>query len=322
VDYGRIFQDAWTLTWRNRFLWLFGLFAGGAGGGLNFNLPSGGGSGSDFFGDEDTSGTMEGFTEAFRRAMAEMQAWVVENFGVLIVLGILLLLVSLFFVLVSLVCKGALLGALGRLAQGQPSSFGAALALGFRYFPPLFGLWLMLFALGLLVFVLVLGAALASMTTLPSEAQMVALLAALGLLGLAALVISIPLTVVLAFAERAIVVDGLSVFGALGQGFALLRDRIGPSLLLWLISVAIGIGAGIAVAIVAILLLIPIGIVVVIPFVILQVHVVSILIAVLGVLFFIAVLWLAGAVLNTYVAAYWTLGYLGLTDRYPAPAPA
>jgi hypothetical protein len=326
MDYGRIFQDAWALTWRHRFLWLFGLFAGGAGSsGMNFNIPSGGGSGSGsetFGGDEDLSEVMEQLQASAQMAIEEIQAWVAANLGVLVLLGILFLVISFFFVVLSLVCKGAMLGGLGRLAQGQSASFGSALAIGVRRFPPLFFLWLMFFALGLFLAVLVLGGVITSISSLPPEAAMVALLAGLGLLGVLLFVVSIPLTVILAYAERAIVMDGYSVFSSLGRGFALVRARIGPSALLWLISIAIGIGAGIAFAIGAFFLLIPIGIFVAIPFIILQVHAISILIAAIGVLLFIGCLWVAGAVLNTYVSAFWTLGYLGLTERYPTPVAA
>ena len=30
MDYGRLIQEAWALTWRYRFLWVLGCFAGGA----------------------------------------------------------------------------------------------------------------------------------------------------------------------------------------------------------------------------------------------------------------------------------------------------
>ncbi len=30
MDYGRLIQEAWALTWRYRFLWVLGFFAGGA----------------------------------------------------------------------------------------------------------------------------------------------------------------------------------------------------------------------------------------------------------------------------------------------------
>ena len=33
MDYAAVIRDAWRLTWRNRFLWILGLFAGGAVGG-------------------------------------------------------------------------------------------------------------------------------------------------------------------------------------------------------------------------------------------------------------------------------------------------
>ena len=38
MNYGALISEAFWLTWRHRFLWFFGLFAGG---GTSFNFPSG-----------------------------------------------------------------------------------------------------------------------------------------------------------------------------------------------------------------------------------------------------------------------------------------
>ena len=40
MDNGRLLHDAWRLTWRHRFLWVLGLFAGG-GSHFTINVPSG-----------------------------------------------------------------------------------------------------------------------------------------------------------------------------------------------------------------------------------------------------------------------------------------
>jgi hypothetical protein len=42
MDYGALIQDAWRLTWRYRFLWVLGLFAGGT---IGFSGGGGGASG-------------------------------------------------------------------------------------------------------------------------------------------------------------------------------------------------------------------------------------------------------------------------------------
>jgi hypothetical protein len=49
MNYGDLIKDAFWITLRNRFLWFFGVFAGGtSAGGGNFSFPSGGSGGIDY----------------------------------------------------------------------------------------------------------------------------------------------------------------------------------------------------------------------------------------------------------------------------------
>ncbi|MDZ4064541.1 MAG: hypothetical protein U1E22_07735, partial [Coriobacteriia bacterium] len=41
MDFGGILKRAWNVTWRYKILWIFGLLAGGASGGGNFNYNLG-----------------------------------------------------------------------------------------------------------------------------------------------------------------------------------------------------------------------------------------------------------------------------------------
>ena len=43
MEYGRIVRDAWQITWRHPFLWVLGLFAGGAAS-TSFNFRGSGNS--------------------------------------------------------------------------------------------------------------------------------------------------------------------------------------------------------------------------------------------------------------------------------------
>ena len=46
LEYGALIRDAWQTTWRHRFLWILGLFAGGAVG-VSFGGGAGGNGGAD-----------------------------------------------------------------------------------------------------------------------------------------------------------------------------------------------------------------------------------------------------------------------------------
>ena len=47
MNYGDVIRDAFRITLHNRYLWFFGLFAGGTGTNFFGNVPSGGGNNFD-----------------------------------------------------------------------------------------------------------------------------------------------------------------------------------------------------------------------------------------------------------------------------------
>src|SRR3989442_11837018 len=112
MEYGTLIRDAWRLTWRHRFLWLIGLFAGGAG-----SMPGGGGGWRMGPSDRDAPrmGEMAG------RMGSEAMAWVAAN-AWLVGLGLaVLVLFGLGLVALSLVSQGAMARATADLAEGPPT---------------------------------------------------------------------------------------------------------------------------------------------------------------------------------------------------------
>ena len=90
MNYGDLLSEAFRITWRNRFLWFFGFFVGGA----SFNLPStnfGGQRGIPF---GSTSGPLR---------------WVSENLiPFLVTVGVLVLVLALVFIVLAMISHGAL----------------------------------------------------------------------------------------------------------------------------------------------------------------------------------------------------------------------
>ena len=186
------------------------------------------------------------------------------------------------------------------------------------------GLWL----LGLAVGVAVVGivAILIGLLVVVGQGVPGAAVALGVLLALAGIVVGIPFFIgayiVFLFAQRAIAVDDLGPLGAIERGIATLRARLGPSLLLWLLSLAVAIAAGIGMAFVMVIVLIPLVAAGVGSYFAFGLSATLVAVGVGLVAILILVLWALSAVVNTYSAAYWTLGYLGLTERYPPPTAA
>ena len=311
MDNGRLLHDAWRLTWRHRFLWVFGLFVGGGGGHFSLNVPSGGYS----------SGWPGGgrVDPELRRGLDEVSAWMVAHPGLLLVAAAGVLLLSLALLVVHFIAKGALIGALGRLATGEPVTLGAAWALGqrlaWRYVR--LALLLLVVALGVVAVVVALVVWLVGIgRDDPGRAVLLAVPAA-GLALLFLLPVSIAVYLIVTYAERAIALDGHGALDGLGVGYRLLRARLGASVVLWLITIVIGIGSGFVFGLTALVVLLPFGAAIVALYMSAGLSGTVIALGVVGLVTLVAVVWAVSALVNTYTAAYWTLGYLGLTDRYP-----
>jgi hypothetical protein len=320
MDYGRVLGDALRLTWRHRFLWVFGLFAAGTSGTCtpSVQLPIDFGRGSF-----DGPARLD---PQVARAIESVAAWVAVNLWVVAVAAGLAVVVALALLVVSLISKGALIGSLVRLSRGEPASLRGGWLQGTRLFWRYAGLWLLSVAL-IGVVAVTAGVAvllLIGLASLGEEPTVVAVLLG-AFLGFLALVVGVPLfiaaSVVLTYAER-FVVEGRGVIAAIGEGIGLLRRRFGASALLWLISVGVSIGGGLLLSVVGLALVLPLGVLVAGAFVLSGLSPLTLVLGVVAVIALVAVLWVLSAVVNTYMAAYWTLGYLGLTDRYPPPSAA
>jgi len=145
--------------------------------------------------------------------------------------------------------------------------------------------------------------------------------AALG--GLLLLVVSVPLTIVVVFAQCAIAIRDEGTIEAIGSAVALLRAQLGPSLLIWLLEMAVTIAASVGLAIGMLIAAIPIVVVAVVLYFVSTVALVVFLISI-GVAALAGTLVLVG-IAGTWMWGYWVLAYLGLNERpglaTVAPAP-
>jgi hypothetical protein len=316
MDFGQIISASWRIAWRERGLWVLALFAGSAsgtcsgGGGGGSSLPSGGGE--------------DAFSQAqIDELMSVVQQYLGQAIAVMIVVGIVFLIVYIPFWLLSIRCKGALIAAGAQAAGGAPVSLGSAWRDGGPAFGRLFKLELLLTAVGLVVLGLVVGFALASVAGQPLErVQWLPLV--LGLFGVLALVgiVASVLGVIVAYAQRTIVLEGAGPIEGLKSGYRLLRANLGNSVILWLIALALGIGGGIALIIGLLVAAIPALIVGgIAAFVVNAVDGpgIGVLIGIVAVVLFVAVL-AGGAALNSLLWHFWTVAYLRLTGVWP-PVP-
>lgn len=311
MDFGRIVGDAWRLTWRHRFLWWFaalgGAQGGSCGGGNVGNRLPGAGSGGGPGGAD------------VERVAGQAAAWVADHVALVALAVLVVAVLGLGLLIISFVARGALIASSARVALGEPTRARDGWALGRR-----FGWRYVRLTLLLVLAALAVGATVGIIALLlfllARASQVLAILLGvlLGLAGLAALIaLGIGASIVVAYAERAIALDDLGARAGLRRGIALLRLRLGTSLLVWLVGLILGIGVAIAVFVLLLIALVPLGGVVLAAYLASGISGSTVLLGVGALLVLIALLWAAGAIGGTFTSSYWTLAYLSLTGRYP-----
>lgn len=279
-----IIRDSFALAWRYKYLWLFGLFAGGAGGGLQF---PGGDSGTGL------------------ERIEEIQAWVLAAIGMIILIG---LVVGTIVLVLHTLCKSALIYNIYQIETGGAHSLAGGWDFAVKRFWPMLGLtitqWFVLFAF-IMIIVLV---------------EVVLFMASLAL-GFLSLLIALPLLfagvaiamVVWTYAERFIALENRGIIEALGEAWTLGKDEWRASVTVLLIKIGIAIAFGIVVGLVGLALMLPaVGI-----------WAVSKPLAVLyGILLLVPYLVLVGGFFGTFDYSVWTKVFLKLRASAYGAAPA
>ncbi len=336
MEYTKLIGQAWTLTWRYRFLWLLGILAGGAVG-----IPSLSTSGQ---GTSSQSGAMA-------QAPQAIEQWTSANATLLVFLAILGVALIVALVILSFIAQGGMAQATADLAEGHPSSLRRAWSAGRHLFWRYVGLWCVLIA-GAVVLAAVIAALVAAVAAAFAMGSPVVgvLLASVCWLGIVvgftlvvvniarergasvwlvatlSAIFAVPVVTVLlatalsvsilvAFAQRAIAVERLGPVDALRAGWRLERQHIRESFLTWLVNLGLAFVAYLAVIALAIVGLTVLGGLGALVYFAAGVTAPTITYAVLaGTVFIVAVFTLAGIV-NAFFWMFWTLVYLRLTGR-------
>jgi len=299
MNYGSLIGDAFRITFRNRYLWFFGFFAGGSTG-FNFptSVPSGGGS-------------------------FNPQA-LLDNVALIVGIIIVALILALFFVFMALVSQGALAESVAAIDRGDGCRFGTTFRSGMGNFWRVLGYFVVFFliAVGLLLVIgipvaILIGGTFAATQSVGARITVAVVVGLLAVLAL--LVVFIPLSIIGQYALREIVVRRERILGSVGSGYSLFRRNIGRSLLIWLIQ--LGLSIGIAIALILAVLIV--GLVLFIPTIALAaagLSTAAIIAGVIAAVILIPLLIVATGAIGTFSHAYWTLAYLRLMAP-PTPSP-
>ncbi len=333
MNYGELISDAFRISWRNKFLWFFGFFVAGTGGG-SFNVPSsfgGSGEGGPDFGDpngfpENSLETSWTLGQGLPLGQSGPFQGLPDNFILIAVLvGIVALLLFLLFVALSLISDGGLAESVAAIQRGEERRFRSTWRAGRSNLWRVLGLKIMLFiiSLGLLVAILILPGIMFGAVFLLTESVgwrvAVGIMAGLLVLALMLLVFT-PYWVIGKFALRSMVVGRERVLASIGEGYGLFRRNLGRGLLVGLFLIGLSIVVTIATLILAVILALVLAIPAVVLFV-MQYPTAGIVVAVISALLFVIPLFILSGAIGTFYHSYWTLAYLRLSEPSPRLEP-
>lgn len=251
MPYFEILKRAWTLTWRYKILWLFGLLAG-TGGGINFSGNGGGGGGRPT--GDGASGMPGGMGDGMRWReggfWSMAMRWLQDNAAlVALVVGVLIL-VGLVLLILSIAARGGLVHLSARAEEGGTISAADGWRTGFRYGWRTLGTHLIIFVP--ILAVLIVGAAVIGVAGLGAYAAWDAGRGGMAGTGLAAviglLVVFLPFLFVatiaanllLELALRHAILADRPALDAVGAAWRDLRSRFVDVFLMWIVMLLAG----------------------------------------------------------------------------------
>jgi hypothetical protein len=308
MDYGAVIRQAWSITWRYRFLWLLGILAGGAVGVPSTASGGRGGSGSG-------ATDFQNLDPSLVRIGQQLQSRALDNVGLLLAAAGLFVGLGLVLLVLSFVAQGAMAEATAEIASGRPSTLSGAWSAGLHLFWR-YVLLCVIVAVAAVLLAGVFGGLIVSAMRGPAVAAGLGVLAMLFLV-LAGLVLSI----VVAFAQRAIAVEDVGPIAALRDGWLLTRQHLGGSLLTWLVNLGLAVGAGVVMLVGFICALVVLGGIGAALFAVTGLSTPVLVYVGVGTLLLVAAGLIVLGIGNTFFWSYWTLAYLRLSGRQSPAVP-
>ncbi len=263
MDYGKLIRRAWEITWRYKFLWVFGIAMAfcraGSGVGSNFNWNSRSLTNQNNFG--QFLNPTNPMTKSIENFLSSGLLW--------FLLGLLIVLIVVFFVLgiaVVAYARGSLIRSVHLLENGETLDFRRAWAEGKGTFRRLFGMEVLLNIPGLLIGLTIILLVVLLLINLLRSSGMAygggqsaflrilltiapAMVIFICSLACAALVVQLLIAILEVFGSRAIALEGMPVLAGLSRGWKLFLANLAPSIILAIILFVISFGIGLLISI-------------------------------------------------------------------------
>lgn len=227
MDYIELLKHAFKITIKNKFLWIFGFFAGASAFGSGFNF--GGGS------------NRNGQIQNLNLTKDQIANFLNQHFATILSIGFILIIVCIIFSIISLVAQGAIIGGAEKLIKKEKSDFYKALKIGTKHFWRVWGLNI-IYSLIILASIIVLGLPVALFIT----AHMISLSVFWGLIAsLIFLLIVIALNIIIPYSYRIMVLDDKKITQSIHSAIEFTQKHIKEVILVYVSLAVVGIICGI-----------------------------------------------------------------------------
>lgn len=300
MDYIGILKKSYQISIKNKFLWIFGILAGGYGGFQGF-----GGSFNSF----NSGGTDRGKIDKVINSFDFNTFWS-HYAGLVIGLIVFFVVLGIIFTIIGIIFQGALIGSVAKIDADEKANFKTGWRIGWHHFWRIFALGLIY---GLIVFISL--TILIVPTIIFVLIHLVPLAVIWGILiFLICLFLWIILGIISPYSLRFLVIKDSGIVESIREAWRLLRHNFGHIIVMYLLLMVVGmvVGVGLLIAIVVILgifALIGLGLWLLSP-------IPAIIFAVIaGICFFVAVAIFSGFY-NTLTSSVITLTYRNLTKKF------
>ncbi|PIZ55890.1 hypothetical protein COY23_03940 [bacterium (Candidatus Torokbacteria) CG_4_10_14_0_2_um_filter_35_8] len=301
MDYIKIIKKSADITWNNKFLWILGLLAGGG-------LSSFNSGGWNFF---------QGNGEDLEKAVDSSKDFLSENFTLILVALVVILLITIILGILSIIFKGGLISCTNKLSLrkseqeklnlGEQIRFSYGFREGLKYFWKVLGLGLIIFLILLPPIILLVAVGVFAVLK-----NLIIGMLIIGLIVLFLIPIAIIVSLIYAFGLRFLIIKGLGIRQSLKKGkellFANFWKTIIAGVVLLIINMFLVFAMFVGIAIIAV----PFVILGFILVVLLQTIGIIISIVFGGIAFLILFAVLQG-IINAFHETYWTLVFKELT---------
>lgn len=220
MDYFALIKRALNITLKNRFLWIFGFFAGAVGGFSGYNFGSGRAS------EQDLNGTISRITQFYQS----------HPMAVLTGMLFLLLLMVLMFIL-SIISQASLIASVAKLNQGEKVNFRKGFNWGGAKFWQIWGV-MIVFSLIMLAVLIVLGL---PVVLLAVSQNFIIMMLWLILAMFLFIPVCIVISILMPYAQRFIVLENAGVAEGIRKSYDFAKKHMLDVFVVYLSLIGIGV---------------------------------------------------------------------------------